>query len=225
MTTNTIRFYVLISLIKLSHTFNETEASSIICFYSRSKIVDFLLSKNKTWTLNLSKTLFKECGIRIWSHLDNIEVRNDFVAFPQNKKEISTLSKIIENNFLKFGVIFIDDMNLMNEAPTKINEEIMFINSKSLYVYEHYTINDHKSRTFLGYFKGFPLKYKAIVKESFLNRRNDFYGYNLKAMTENVGHWIQVNLSSQMVQYDSKSNTYDVTYSTKGTFLLKDQFF
>ena len=40
------------------------------------------------------------------------------------------------------GIIFIDDMKVLTNLPTKINQDIKFVNLEDWKVYEHYKIND-----------------------------------------------------------------------------------
>ena len=91
----------------------------------------------------------------------------------------------------------------------------MFVNVNSWKVYEYYRINGQKIERLLGIFNQ-SYSYIPIVTETFLNRRSDFYGYNLKAMTENSGSFLSINLTTNDVQFDSISQTYDVTYVTCG---------
>ena len=40
------------------------------------------------------------------------------------------------------GIIFIDDMKLLTDLQTKINQDIKFVNQEDWKVYEHYKINN-----------------------------------------------------------------------------------
>jgi hypothetical protein len=64
-------FFIFLQL-NTSHLLDETSVSKVVCFYNRFKTVDLLFSSKKSWSHMLSKTLFKQCSIRIKS---GIEVR------------------------------------------------------------------------------------------------------------------------------------------------------
>ena len=84
-------------------------------------------------------------------------------------------------------------------------------------VYEHYIINNQKIKKELGFFNS-SFHYNPIIKKSFLNRRSNFQGYKLKAMTENSGLFIQIDLNSDTVQFDNISDTYEVSQSRFWSF-------
>ena len=201
-----------------SHLLNETSVSKVVCYYNRFKIVDLLFSSRKSWSHKLSKTLFKECSIRIKSRIEVSSMKNDFVGFANKNSEIRELSKLIGNSHVTYGIIFYDEMNQIDELQTRIDQEIIFVNTNSWKVYEHYIINNQKIKKELGFFNS-SFHYNPIIKKSFLNRRSNFQGYKLKAMTENSGLFIQIDLNSDTVQFDNISDTYEVLQSWFWSFL------
>ena len=145
-------------------------------------------------------------------------MKNDFVGFANKNSEIQELSKLIENSQVTYGIIFFDEMNQMDELQTRIDQEIIFVNTNSWKVYEHYMINNQKIKKELGFFNS-SFHYNPIIKKSFLNRRSNFQGYKLKAMTENSGLFIQIDLNSDTVQFDNISDTYEVAQPRLRSFL------
>ena len=103
----------------------------------------------------------------------------------------------------------------MEGLSTKINQEIQFVNTESWEVYEHYTINNEKIQRKLGFFdKNF--KYIPTTLQSFVQRRGNFQGYHLRAITEEDPPTIKINLSS--TNYDEINQVYDVTENIEGMY-------
>ena len=68
----------------------------------------------------------------------------------------------------------------------------------------------------LGFFNA-AFQYQPIIEKSFLDRRGNFQGYKMKAMTEQVpSPYVYIDLKN--AQLDETSQTYDVTHSTQGMF-------
>ena len=76
-------------------------------------------------------------------------------------------------------------------------------------------INGKNSTNQLGYFNE-NFGYISITKTSIAERRGDFHGYQIKAMTEMSMPYIMIDLKSET--FDNISQTYDVTQSVKGLF-------
>ena len=136
---------------------------------------------------------------------NTILVKNIFIRitlFPQD------IQSIIENNDNKvsFGIIFVNDKIVINDLPTSINQEIRFVNINTWRVYEHYVINKKNIINQLGYFDN-DFDYVPLITTSFVERRSNLYGYQMKTMTEVVPPFISLDLSS--APFDDKSQTYD----------------
>ena len=81
-------------------------------------------------------------------------------------------------------------------------------------VYEHYKINNKTIMNQLGFFNK-TFQYITSLNSSLLDRRSDFHGYHMIAMTEKTTPFISsINISTAL--FDSESQTYDVTNSTEG---------
>ena len=119
------------------------------------------------------------------------------------------------NKVTSFGIILVDNNQVIDSLPTKINQDILFVDVKTRKVYENYAINDRVIKRQLGFFNN-TLKYVPTMKLSFEDRRANFHGYQMKAMTENYPPVLSIDLSS--AKYDDLSHTYDVTNSTSGMF-------
>ena len=114
------------------------------------------------------------------------------------------------------GIIFIDGMRTLSGLPSKINQDIKFVNQEDWKVYEHYKINDEIIINQIGFFDN-TFQYIPKSNVAFEERRRNFHGYHLKAITEEIRPLITFsNLSS--AQFDQKSQTYDVTKSTQGLY-------
>ena len=109
---------------------------------------------------------------------------------------------------LYFGIIFISNFYLINDLCTKINQDIKFVDLETWKVYEHYVINKKKILNELGVFND-DFKYIPIMKESFVQRRSNFQGYEMKTMTEEVHPFITIDHDFLTPAYfDTKSQTY-----------------
>ena len=114
------------------------------------------------------------------------------------------------------GIIFIDDMKVLTNLPTKINQDIKFVNQEDWKVYEHYKINDKIITNELGVLDD-TFQYIPKLNLRFEERRRNFQRYHLKAMTEEESPYIIFsNLS--LAEFDQQSETYDVTKSVKGMY-------
>ena len=114
-----------------------------------------------------------------------------------------------------FGIIFADTIEVINHLPTNINQDILFVDLKTWKVYENYAINNMVIKRQLGFFNN-SLEYVRTMKLSFEDRRGNFQGYQMKAMTGHYPPFISIELSS--AEYDEMSKTFDVTNSVEGMF-------
>ena len=114
-----------------------------------------------------------------------------------------------------FGIIFADTIEVINHLPTNINQDILFVDLKTWKVYENYAINNMVIKRQLGFFNN-SLEYVRTMKLSFEDRRGNFQGYQMKAMTGHYPPFISIELSS--AEYDEMSKTFDVTNSVVGMF-------
>ena len=114
------------------------------------------------------------------------------------------------------GIIFIDDMKLLTDLQTKINQDIKFVNQEDWKVYECYKINDKIIMNQLGFFDD-AFHYQSKLNMIFEERRQNFQGYHLKAMTEKESPYMLFSDLSK-AKFDQKSQTYDVTKSAQGLY-------
>ena len=114
------------------------------------------------------------------------------------------------------GIIFIDDMKVLTNLTTKINQDIKFVNQADWKVYEYYKINDKIIMNELGALDD-TFQFIQKLNLSFEERRRNFHRYHLKAMTEEESPYITfLNLSS--TEFDQQSQTFDVTESVQGMY-------
>ena len=116
---------------------------------------------------------------------------------------------------IKFGLIFVDQAEVIGELPTKINQDITFVDMQTWKVYEHYKINKRTIKNQLGFFNSL-FQYVPIIDKSFVERRSNFQEYHMIAMTEDTPPFISIDLSS--ATYDETSDTFDVTKSVAGMY-------
>ena len=87
---------------------------------------------------------------------------------------------------------------MIGDFSTRINQDIKFIDITTWKVYEHYTINREIKINQLGFFSS-VYQYRPIIKSTFLERRGNFQGYKMKAMTEEIGPYVYFDLCADHV--------------------------
>ena len=122
---------------------------------------------------------------------------------------------MIESNvhMITYGIIFVNNTKTIESLATKINQNIQFVDVNTWRVYEHYKINKEKIMLELGSFSN-NFTYIAAIKSSFEERRSNFQGYQIKAMTGVYPPFIIIDYNTAIL--DIESQTYDVTTSVKG---------
>ena len=114
----------------------------------------------------------------------------------------------LDSSELSFGLIFGTNFDVIKNIPSQIDQEILFIDIESWKVFENYKINNKKILNQLGYFND-DFNYVSMISESFVERRSDFQGYQMKTMTEEVPPFIVIDHSFLTPHYfDEKSQTY-----------------
>ena len=107
-------------------------------------------------------------------------------------------------------------MRTLSSLPSKINQDIRFVNQEDWKVYEHYKINDKIILNQIGFFDN-TFQYIPKSDLAFEERRRNFHGYHLKAMTEEESPYIIFSDFSS-AEFDQKSQTYDLTKFTQGLY-------
>ena len=110
-------------------------------------------------------------------------------------------------------------IQFMYDIPSHINQDIKYVDTNTWKVYEHFKINGQNTINQLGFFND-SFHYIPIESKPFVERRSNFQGYQLKAMTDEYSPFTSINMDWAI--YDEKSQTYDVTHSMKG--MLYDLF-
>ena len=91
--------------------------------------------------------------------------KKDLITFANQNVEIKNLKSIIENKnvIVKFGLIFFNQINVIENLPTRINQDIKFVDIQTWKVYEHYKVNGIGIKNELGYFDS-SFKYVPTIK-------------------------------------------------------------
>ena len=97
----------------------------------------------------------------------------------------------------------------------QINQQVYFL-TPSLDLFERYVVNDQIIVQKLGHFVNDSYDPNISVEQNFLRRRQNFHGYGMIAMTENIENAIEVNIDN--ATYFPSNQTYDVTNSIQGSF-------
>ena len=80
---------------------------------------------------------------------------------------------------LSFGIVFVNGTEMIDDLPTKINQNVHFVDIRTWKVYEHYEINGVKTMLQLGFFD-YDFNYITLANPFFEERRGNFQGYKTK---------------------------------------------
>ena len=113
-----------------------------------------------------------------------------------------------------FLLVLIQDHDVIFEN-IQINQEVYFL-SPSLDLFEKYIVNHQIIIQRLGNFVNDSFIPNTLVKQNFFKRRQDFYGFGMIAVTEEIESAIEINLKN--ATYFPYNQTFDVTNSIQGSF-------
>jgi hypothetical protein len=109
---------------------------------------------------------------------------------------------------------------LLENLQLQINQEVYFLESSSLEVFETFEVNNIKTLMKLGMFaNNGTFKPELAVEQKFILRRSNFQGVVLKAMTDREVPqiWFEEGYKS-FAPYYSNNKTYEVTGLTQGMY-------
>ena len=113
-------------------------------------------------------------------------------------------------------VVFENDISFAKTIG--IDQQIYFLKTTSLELFEKYMVNKQTIVQKLGHFDGslyIPMK---SIQQNFLKRRKNFYGYAMVAMTAQMSVAMQFENFLDKAPYFSSNKTYDVTDLAYGSF-------
>ena len=210
---NVLKFRILLLHLtifaKIIESFNVDDVSRIVCHFNQFNALDIVPSDMTKQSIHvkISKKLMRTCNLKVKVGCDTKINGAFFMGFVYKGNNMKTIPDD--------GLIFFDQENFDDIQPSKINQDVKFVNLKSRRVYEHYEINGQIINQQLGYFN-LDFEYIPLIKQSLLERRNDFRGYHLIAMAETYFPFFYFNLS--LASYEENSQTFDVTNVAKGMF-------
>ena len=155
---STTLMLVLLSLLSVSLGFEMENIGKVLCFlYGKVKgwggtRVD-ILNTREIRLVDLNKILYEKCDLRTRIISSNTANFNKLIAFA-TEETIEAIQDLVNRNeeAYLFGIIFFDKHEVMMSLPTKINQEILFINSNTWDIYEHYSINGNNVTTPIAFF-------------------------------------------------------------------------
>ena len=112
-----------------------------------------------------------------------------------------------------FLLVLLQDHEIFDNI--QINQQVYFL-TPSLDLFEKYVVNDQTIVQKLGHFVNDSYVPNIFVEQNFLRRRQNFHGFEIIAMTENIENAIEVNIDN--ATYFPSNQTYDVTNSIQGSF-------
>ena len=120
------------------------------------------------------------------------------------------------------SLVLLDAWNfeeIFHKLECKINDEIYFFDENTNKVYETYLQNNIKIKRHLGTFQP-DSKLVWHKNPTFVDRRSDFFGIHMKAMTEEDGTWVKIKNTFQTeAPYFPNNGTYDVTDYVSGVVM------
>ena len=108
-------------------------------------------------------------------------------------KKATKIREIFTSDLTLITFCQIDGEDFVNFLAFLENMNFKFIDITTWKVYEHYTINGEIKIIQLGFFSS-VYQYRPIIKSTFLERRGNFQGYKMKAMTEEIGPYVYFDL-------------------------------
>ena len=187
------------------------------------------------WNLNLMKKMMNNNHYLVATR-DIPDLHDNVKNYPTDLlligKEFSDMPKIF--NFINKmkqnskAVIISENIEsfVKSVAPT-IDKQVFFVKESSMEVYEWYKINAHEIRRKLGQFdkSSYNFIWHYDVNHNFIERRSNFHGLHLKAMTESNGNELILRSGfEQNAKYHSNNETYLVTDYASGLYydILKE---
>ena len=178
--------------------------------------------------LKLMKSLFKDRHFtRIGSSLildsiSNKNLTNDLILILSHgttwKIDLDELTNKTSCMILLVNSKQFDD--ILSSINVTIDKKVFLIDETSQEVHEIYRINDMTIQQKLGTFDktSYAFKWEKVQKD-FVERRSDFHGITLRAMTETTGNEIALYPNfTQMATFFSNNETYLVTDYVYGIF-------
>ena len=176
-----------------------------------------------TGTKIMKELFLKKQFCILSSHMENMSNSEDMIVFVNNVNEfkdtfhttlklISTLIVIVRNqNF--------DDLFQALKIP--INKKVYFIKESTKEVHETYIIINKVIQNKLGTFSALNHNFiwEENIKQDFLERRSNFHGLTLTAMTEMTGNDMKLHKNyTEMAEFFPNNDTYLVTGFTDGIY-------
>ena len=176
-----------------------------------------------TGTKIMKELFLKKQFCILSSHMENMSNSEDMIVFVNNVNEfkdtfhttlklISTLIVIVRNqNF--------DDLFQALKIP--INKKVYFIKESTKEVHETYIIINKVIQNKLGTFSALNHNFiwEENIKQDFLERRSNFHGLTLTAMTEMTGNDMKLHKNyTEIAEFFPNNDTYLVTGFTDGIY-------
>jgi hypothetical protein len=143
----------------------------------------------------------------------------------QGDESYNTINDLVYQSLCLTLIMGSNIQQLMSNIQLQLNQEIYFLDTSTLEVFETYEINNMKTAQKLGVFnnniyEAHHNEDKSIIEQNFLYRRSNFKGLVLRTMIEieNPFIWFNVSNFKSVATYFSENQTYDVTGMIQGMF-------
>ena len=165
--------------------------------------------------INITMHLMKKCDMAIdIANVFPLKISNN-AKFANSIGNISAILLQRNHRNLDNGLIFAKEVQEINGLAFRIDQDIRIIDLNTWNVYEQYTI--HKIFVFkrLGFIDS-SFEFISLSNMNMIERRGDFYGYEVKAVSEMEPPYIYYDLKT--ANFDRGTELYDITYKTSGMF-------
>lgn len=214
-----MKVFLILFLIKLSSPYLIERYADVVCHFLGTSEIDIMPGRlHLSHQISLRKHVWRKCHILIKNVLEN----DGLLSTSASSSSVVALPSSSENNHLfdlyNSGLIFMNShKELQNYSKIHIHQDIKLIDLQTLKVYECYSINEKVMENQLGLlkfdFQG--LEYQETMDLHLIQRRANFQGYPLKAMTEVEPPFITLNMELAPL---ADEYYYNVTNVVQGMF-------
>ena len=222
---NCLKVILLLSCIQISLQFKDGDSEFLLSVLEEFQMENPRIINVSVLTgTKIMKELFNTKQVCILSsHIENKGNSEDMIVFVNNVNEfkdtfnttlklISTLIVIVRNQ---------DFDDLFQALKIPIDKKVYFIKESTKEVHESYIINNKVIQNKLGTFSALNHNFiwEENIKQDFLERRSNFHGLTLTAMTEMTGNDMKLHKNyTEIAEFFPNNDTYLVTGFTDGIY-------
>ena len=215
--------------LSMGEKFTEVSLESLINHFQLKH--PLIVCNEDFWNLRLVKMMMKNYHYSFVKknipYSQESVKKSDWVFIDRKLTDMQKIFKFIKDMKQNSkAVIICENVEaFMKVLEPTIDKQVYFVKESSMEVYEGYKINMHDIRRKLGQFDSNKFIWEENVNHNFIERRSNFHGLHLKAMTESNGNELILRSGfEQNANYHSNNETYLVTNYASGLYhdILKE---